>query len=49
MLGPLSEGDPFMIMHQFGPWSVKDKRHMQKFGRLILALTIRAREDRESS
>lgn len=34
-------GEPsFMIMKQYGPWDIKNYRHMDQLGALILAFTL---------
>lgn len=45
----LSPGDPepFLTLHEFGPWDIKDARHMQELGPIILAFTMRAHEDQQ--
>ncbi|KAE8349305.1 hypothetical protein BDV28DRAFT_63305 [Aspergillus coremiiformis] len=45
--GKRYSGDPFLTMHEYGPWHIGDKKHMSLLGRLILALVIRARKDRD--
>ncbi|KAE8321350.1 hypothetical protein BDV39DRAFT_210808 [Aspergillus sergii] len=40
-------GDPFLVMHEYGPWDIERKDHMRMVGALILGLVIRAREDHD--
>jgi hypothetical protein len=48
--GELPLGDPpsFMTMHEFGPWNINSKSHMENLGRIVLAFTIRAHEDQKA-
>ena len=34
------EGEPFLRMHEFGPFDIRKVGHMKKVGELILALTL---------
>ncbi|KAL2001148.1 hypothetical protein VTN02DRAFT_2194 [Thermoascus thermophilus] len=46
----LSPGDLelFLNLHEFGPWwDIKDVRHMQELGPIILAFTMRAHQDQQ--
>lgn len=37
-----------MTMHEFGPWNINSKSHMENLGRIVLAFTIRAHEDQKA-
>lgn len=34
-------------MYEFGPWDIKERKHMKQLGEIILAFTIRADKDRK--
>ncbi|PLB33630.1 uncharacterized protein BDW47DRAFT_90801 [Aspergillus candidus] len=34
--------DPFMVMHQFGPWNINDASAMSKLGPILLAISLSA-------
>jgi hypothetical protein len=36
----IKEGEPFLLMHEFGPFDIKHMRHMKKLGETILAFTL---------
>ncbi|KAL2005982.1 hypothetical protein VTN00DRAFT_9636 [Thermoascus crustaceus] len=40
-----ADPEPFLTLHEFGPWDTTNAGHMQELGPIILAFTMRAHQD----